>query len=211
MTVPEGSTSLCMARYPVYHNHRLRRPKRSGRLMTGPKYDWYHMTPKHKRKGHLRSSSIGKKVIYVHISIKVKTGQSSTCPMWHPSSAVTLSGTILFEVDLWPKRPESPLPKVKSFPSDVTTAECLNPHASWEGKSLFKWKLIMWLFWWLLWTVICLYLHNLLSLQSLDLFGSPLAFAVPVAEFPIIPITPAEHLSSLGESQWVSIWPIWGH
>ncbi len=150
----------------------------------------------------------------------------STCPMWYPSSAVTLSGNILFEVDLWPKRPESPLPKVKSFPSAVMTAECLNPHASWKREIWFKRNLIVpesksEIFWNLnsdhvmdlaiRSDSIFLYLHHFLSLQSLDLFGSPLPFTVPVAEFPIIPITPAEHLSGLSESQWVSIRPVWCH
>lgn len=57
-----------------------------------------------------------------------------TWPTWYPSRAATLSGSILLDVDLWPRRPDSPLPKVNSFPSAVTTAECRKPQASWENK-----------------------------------------------------------------------------
>lgn len=73
--------------------------------------------------------------LYLHLSFRMKTNSPFlTCPTWYPSRAATLSGSILLDVDLWPRRPDSPLPKVNSFPSAVTTAECRKPQASWEER-----------------------------------------------------------------------------
>ena len=54
-----------------------------------------------------------------------------TCPTRVSSSAVTRSGSFLLSVEPSPSRPYSPLPKVNSLPSAVTTAECLKPQATW--------------------------------------------------------------------------------
>lgn len=48
-------------------------------------------------------------------------------------------------------------------------------------------------------------LHHLLSLQSFDLSRSALAVAVPVAQLPVVPVPPAEHLPALRQSHGVTV------
>lgn len=48
-------------------------------------------------------------------------------------------------------------------------------------------------------------LHHFLSLQGLDLSGSTLPVAVPVAQLPVVAVTPAEHLAALGQSHGVTV------
>lgn len=87
---------------------------------------------------HLRMVTKSALHIYVESFLSpMKTNDALflTWPTWYPSRAATLSGSILLDVDLWPRRPDSPLPKVKSFPSAVTTAECRKPQASWEEQT----------------------------------------------------------------------------
>lgn len=104
---------------------------------TAPVCDWDHMTPEN---GNKVSIVFLRWIIFLIslcdcITDENKTTMFLTWPTWYPSRAATLSGSILLDVDLWPRRPDSPLPKVKSFPSAVTTAECRKPQASWEEQT----------------------------------------------------------------------------